>query len=163
MFFPFSFTDWHCLNLSEVLHCLWLHIVPVAPWSSARWLFCPLNAFWVEQARDTHYTRTGTTSFPGGCWLSPSPCPPETKKSQLTPETRESSAAGVRARAYYSSSHILYSTLLFNTIRLRSSARWVTLCGLFIVHSSAFPVFPILWKELLKCRYCHSTALVFYC
>lgn len=104
------------------------------------------------------------TPFQADGWLSPGLCPPKTRSpiSLLKPES-ESSAAGVKAGPCYSSSHILCNTSFFNTVRLHSSAQWVTLRWPFIVHSSAFPVFPILWKELHKCQYYHSTAQFFYC
>lgn len=81
------------LTVSVALCC-------VAPWSSAPRLFCLLKVFGVELAHDTHYMRTGANPFPSRRCLSPGFCSPKTEKSQLTPETSESPAAGVGARVW---------------------------------------------------------------
>lgn len=106
----------------------------MSPWSSAWWLFCPLKPLGVEQAHSTHNTRTGTDVLQAVLVVSCTHL--STTKSQLTPETRES--------------HILHNTLLINTVWLHSSSRWVTLDWSFTDHTSTFPVFPILWKDLPK-------------
>lgn len=97
--FPLFF---HRLILFESLWSLTISVALccVAPWSSAPRLFCLLKVFGVELAHDTHYVRTGANSFPRRHCLSPGFCSPKTKKSQLTPETRESSAARVRVRVW---------------------------------------------------------------
>lgn len=145
--FPFSFTGWCRLNLFEVLQ-----ISVGYSWGPMKLCLMAPLAHWkpLQLSRPTTPTTQGRVltllQADGSCLL----CSPKTKTSQLSPETRESSAAGVRARACYSSSCILCNTLLFNTIKLRSSAQWVTPSWPSIVHSSAFPVFPILWKKLHK-------------
>lgn len=109
---------------------------------------CPLKAFAVEQA--TTPTAQGRVltllQADGSCLL----CSPKIKTSQLTPETRESSAAGVRARACYSSSWILCNTLLFNTIKLQSSAQWVTLADHLLSTAQPFQFFQYFEKSYIN-------------
>lgn len=84
-------TSLQSYNISCFMFSLWPHeYLPRRP-------FCLLEATGVEQAHATHHARMGTSSFPGRCWAPPGRCPLKIKKSQLTPETRDSAAAGVRA------------------------------------------------------------------
>lgn len=126
--FPLFF---HWLIVLESLLSLTISVTSCCPCGSMKLYliaFLITECHWAELGHGAQGTRmTGAGSFPRECWLSPSLCPPQTKKSLLTLETRQSWAAGVRAKECYSSCHILYNTLFFNlAVRLRSSAQWVT-------------------------------------
>lgn len=113
MFSPYSFTD--RLKPFEVLRYPLLPFLLVALWSSTRWHFCPLKASGVRQVHGAHQARMGANWFPADTRCRYGFCPLKTKKSQVSPQTEEPSPAG--ARACYHSFPILYTTLVFGTVK----------------------------------------------